>query len=398
MKILVISQHYYPENFRITDIVESLVLSDNDVTVLCGLPNYPKGYIYDGYKNKEHRDEYHHGVHIIRVKEIGRRNNIVFRFLNYWSYAHYGKRTINKLDKDYDVVLVNGLSPIMSALPGIKYAKKYHKPLIMYEMDLWPESLLAGGITHKSIIYKHYKRVSSNIYSKFDKILVSTKEHIDYIKALPKCSSLDIEYLPQYAEDIFNGEHLDNNNDGTTINLMFAGNIGKAQSVDTIIKAANILKDDKRFIFHIAGSGSELDNIKSLVNNLGLSNVIFYGQQPLSNMPNLYSKADVMLVTLEDKEYANKTIPGKIQSYMASGKPIIGSINGSGASFIIDNNLGYVCPSNDVNGLVNIIKNINIDNLKQIGKHAYQVYLDKYNKELFMNTLIATLKGLKDNS
>lgn len=105
-----------------------------------------------------------------------------------------------------------------------------------------------------------------------------------------------------------------------------------------------------------------------------------------------------MLVTLEDKEYANKTIPGKIQSYMASGKPIIGSINGSGASFISDNNLGYVCPSNDVNGLVNIIKNININNLKEIGKHAYQVYLNKYNKELFMETLISNLKELKNNS
>ncbi len=115
-------------------------------------------------------------------------------------------------------------------------------------------------------------------------------------------------------------------------------------------------------------------------------------------MPNLYKKADVMLVTLEDKEYANKTIPGKVQSYMAAGKPIIGALNGSGATFIIDNNLGYACPSNDVNGLVNIIKNININDLKEIGKHSYQVYKDKYNKELFIDKLIAAVEGLKDNS
>ena len=203
MKILVISQHYWPENFRITDIAETLVKEGNDVTVLTGLPNYPKGYVLDEYKRGKNRIQEHNGVHIIRAKEIGRRNNIFFRFLNYWSYQHYAKKLVNKLDKDFDVVLINELSPIMSANPGLKYAKKYNKKVVMYEMDLWPESLLAGGITHKSLIYKHYKKVSAKIYSKCDKILVSTKEHIEYIKALPNCSELDIEYLPQYAESIF---------------------------------------------------------------------------------------------------------------------------------------------------------------------------------------------------
>lgn len=391
MKIFIISQHYWPENFRITDIAETLFSLGHQVTVLCGLPNYPKGYVLDDYKHRKNRIQEHNGVKIIRAKEIGRRNNILFRFLNYWSYPHYASKLVKKLDKDFDVVLVNGLSPIMSAKPAIKYAKKNNKPLIMYEMDLWPESLLAGGITHQSFIYKHYKKVSSKIYSKFDKILVSTKEHIDYIKALPRCNDLDIEYLAQYADTVFEESNYGNEDNGV-IDLMFAGNIGKAQSVDTIIRAAALLKDDPRFKFHIVGSGSELDNVKKLANELKTDNVIFYGQKPLEEMPGLYKIADAMLVTLEDKPYANMTIPGKVQSYMAVGKPIIGTVNGSCSNFITNNSVGYACQSEDYEALATLIKKLDLDELRAIGAHSKEVYFKKYSKSTFMNRLISTVK------
>ena len=394
MKILIVSQHYWPENFRITDIAESLVSRGHQVTVLCGLPNYPKGYIFDGYKHGENRIQDHNGVRIIRAKEIGRRKDIIFRFLNYYSFPYHANKLIRKLDKDFDVVLVNELSPIMSAVPGIKYAKRYNKPLIMYEMDLWPESLLAGGIKKDSFIYKHYKKVSSKIYSEFDKIIVSTKEHIPYIKALPNCESFDIDYLPQYAESIFEDSNYDTIDNGI-IDLMFAGNIGKAQSIDTIIKAAALLKDDPKFRFHIVGSGSELDNARKLASSLGTNNFIFYGQKPLDEMPDLYKIADAMLVTLEDKPYANMTIPGKVQSYMASGKPIIGSINGSCADFIRNNEIGYVCSSMDSESLANIIKGLDINILKDMGEHSREVYFKKYSKDIFIGELIKELNKLK---
>ena len=390
MKILIISQRYWPENFRVTDVANTLVSLGHQVTVLCGLPNYPKGYIFDEYKHGKNRIQEHNGVKIIRAKEIGRRNNVFFRFLNYWSYQHYAKKLVNKLDKDFDVVLINELSPIMSANPGLKYAKKYNKKVVMYEMDLWPESLLAGGIKKDSFIYNHYKKVSSNIYSKCDKILVSSKEHIDYIKALPKCRNLDIEYLPQYAESIFEDSDYGNEDNGI-IDLMFAGNIGKAQSVDTIIRAAALLKDDSRFKFHIVGSGSELDNIKKLAIEFKTDNVVFYGQKPLEDMPELYRVADAMLVTLEDKPYANMTIPGKVQSYMAVGKPVIGAINGSCANFISNNGIGYSCKSADFIGLFELIKKLNINDLRTIGMRSRDVYFKKYSKAIFFDRLINKL-------
>ena len=394
MKILFVSQHYWPENFRVTDIAETLFSLGHQVTVLCGLPNYPKGYIFDDYKHGKNRIQEHNGVKIIRAKEIGRRNNIIFRFLNYWSYPYFGCKKTKKLDKDFDVVLVNGLSPIMSAKPAIKYAKRYNKPLIMYEMDLWPESLLAGGIKKNSFIYKYYKKVSAKIYSKCDKILVSTKEHTDYIKSLSECSNLDIDYLAQYADTVF-GKSNFGDEDNDVIDLMFAGNIGKAQSVDTIIRVASLLKDDSRFIFHIVGSGSEFENIKKLSEELKTGNIIFYGQKPLEDMPKLYKLADAMLVTLEDKPYANITIPGKVQSYMAVGKPVIGTINGSCANFIKNNDIGYVCPSGDSEALGNLIKNLDLKELQTIGKRSKDVYFKKYSKSIFMNRLISMLESIK---
>ena len=393
MKMLIVSQHYWPENFRVTDIAETLVSLGHQVTVLCGLPNYPKGYIFDDYKHGKNRIQDHNGVRIIRAKEIGRRNNILFRFLNYWSFPYYANKMVDKLEDDFDVVLINELSPIMAAKPGIKYAKKHHKKIIMYEMDLWPESLLAGGIKKDSFIYNHYKKVSAKIYSQCDKILVSTKEHIGYIEGLPGCGDLDIEYLAQYADTVFEESNYGNVDNGV-IDLMFAGNIGKAQSVDTIIRAASLLKDDPRFKFHIVGSGSELDNVKRLAEELHTDNVVFYGQRPLEDMPGLYKIADAMLVTLEDKPYANMTIPGKVQSYMAVGKPVIGAINGACANFINNNGIGYVSPSEDPASLTEIIRRLDVDDLRAKGANAKEVYVAKYSKDKFINTLLERINVL----
>lgn len=393
MKILLVSQYYWPENSRVTDIAESLYEAGNDVTVLTGLPNYPQGYIYEGYRKGENRIQEHNGVHIIRAKLVERRHDILHRFLNYYSFPFYASKIAKKLPGDFDVVLAMEESPILLVKPAIKYAKKHKKPLIMYEMDLWPESLLAGGITNRSLIYKHYKKVSANIYSQFDKIIVSTKEHIPYIKELSGCSYLDIEYLAQYADTIFEENNYGNEDNGV-IDLMFAGNIGKAQSVDTIIRAAALLKNDNRFKFHMVGSGSELDNIKKLAIELKADNVTFYGQKPLEDMPELYETADVMLVALEDKAYANMTIPGKVQSYMAAGKPVIGAINGSCANFIKNNKIGYSCQSGNYEELANLIKNSDLKQLRTIGEHSKQVYLMKYSKSIFMNKLISILESM----
>jgi len=393
MKILIVTQYYWPENSRVTDIAESLQKEGNKVTVLTGIPNYPQGYVYDGYKNGENRIQDHNGVYIIRAKLIERRNDTFHRLLNYYSFPYYAGKIARKMESGFDVVLAVEESPIMLVKPAIIYAKKHKKPLIMYGMDLWPESLLAGGVDKGSLIFKYYKKVSAKLYSRFDKILVTTEEHIDYIKSLKGCAHLDIDYLPQYADTVFEESDYETLDNGV-IDLMFAGNIGKAQAVDTIIKAAADLKDDHRIRFHIVGAGIELNNVKKMAEELKATNVIFHGIKPLDEMPELYRLADAMLVTLEDKPYANMTIPGKIQSYMAAGKPIIGAINGSCANFILKNEIGYVCPSCDSHALANIIINLNKNDLSRLGKKAREVYFEELRKSLFVKKLLSHIQKL----
>lgn len=392
MNILVVSQRFWPESFRINEICFDFIKRGHNVTVLTGLPMYPGGYIFKGYKKKLNKRECINGVNVIRVSEAERKQNLLSRIVNYYSFQFLASRKIRKMSDHFDVVFVNGLSPIMSAIPAIIYKKKHPSvPIIMYEMDLWPESLLSWGISKKSIIYKLFMKKSAKIYSKFDRIFVSTKEHKKYIQSMKNCNDVKIDFLPQFAEDLF--LKVKQRRPQKNLNLLFAGNIGKAQSVETIIRAADLLKKEKRFTFNFVGDGSSLQCCKNLAKNLNLNNVKFYGSKPLDDMLYFYEKADIMLVSLEDKNYANMTLPGKIQSYMASGKPIFGALSGSGNTFINNMKIGVACKAGDYVSLANIVRNTSTNKLIEYGKRAREIYLKSFKKEIFIDTLLESFSG-----
>lgn len=394
MKILIVSQRFWPENFRINDIASELKKRGNQVTVLTGLPNYPEGSIYPEYKHFKNRRETKDGISIIRSREIARHKGLAFRFLNYYSFPIFASEVARNLSGDFDVVLVNELSPIMGCLPAIAYKKKFGVKIIMYEMDLWPQSLLAGGIKEDSFIYRHYINVSSKIYSSFDKILVSTREHENAIKELPGCAALDISFLPQYAEDQFS--KIDHNaSPNGIIHILFAGNIGAAQSVSTIIDAANLLKERSEYVFDIVGSGSQLKEIMSNAKKYNLKNVLFYGKRPISEMPAFYSKADIALVTLRNHSYSRMTIPGKVQSYMAAGIPIICAADGATASLVRDSKSGLCVPSDNAKELANAIVSFTKEKRELAGIHSRKYFNDNFRKEIFMDKLMKTLDQFK---
>lgn len=389
MKILVVCQHYYPEPFRITDICEELVLRGHQVTVVTGTPNYPKGEIYDGYDKKDKKHEIINGVEVYRCYEIPRKKGILFRFLNYYSFAISSKRFCKKLKNDYDVVFANQLSPIMMVDGAVAYKKKYGKKLVMYVMDLWPESLLAGGIKKGSIIYNYYHKVSKKIYTKADILAVTSKSFVGYLKENFYIADNKFVYLPQYAESLFDYENCKKQAD-EYIDLMFAGNIGKAQSVETIIKSANELKDIKNLRFHILGDGSSLEACKKLVSEFNLENFIFYGRKPVEEMPNYYKMADAMLVTLTKDEFAKLTLPGKVQSYMVAGKPIIASIDGEGQEIVKVANCGITSNAEDYLGLADAIRkfvNLSQEEREVLGKNSYNYSKENFAKESFMQNL-----------
>ena len=348
MKILVVCQHYYPEQFRITDICEELVKRGHQVTVVTGLPNYPMGYIYEGYKDKSKRREIINGVDVHRTFTIGRRKGIIWRVLNYYSFMLSSISYVSKLDGDFDVVLVNQLSPVMMAEAGIKYKKKNGARLVVYTLDIWPDSLTVGGIKKGSLPFRYYHRVSKRIYSSADKILVTSEEFKNYFR--DEFSICNAEHLPQYSEEMFRPQMCKKEPNGT-VDLMFAGNVGAAQSVDTIIRAAAMTKDVANLRWHIVGDGSELESCMQLSASLGTDNVVFHGRRPLEEMPSYYSMADAMLVTLYKNDVISKTLPGKVQTYMAAGKPIIGAIDGEAARVISLAKCGFCGPAEDAAAL-----------------------------------------------
>ena len=266
MRILVVCQYYYPEPFRITDICETLVQKGHQVTVLTGLPNYPEGYVLDEYRKGQRRNENLNGVEVIRCFEIGRGSKRLRLFLNYLSFALSGSLKAKALKESYDVVFVNQLSPVMMALPAIAYKRKHHKKMLLYCLDLWPESLAAGGIAPGSFIYKIFLDISRGIYGSADKILVTSSMFKDYFANVLSMDTDNIRHLPQYAEDLFFEQPgtTDGQDNDAAFHFVFAGNIGEMQSVDTVVKAANELRDYKNIAFHIVGDGAKLDYCRDL--------------------------------------------------------------------------------------------------------------------------------------
>ncbi len=384
MKILVICQYYYPEPFRITDICEELAKGGHEVFVITGLPNYPIGEIYEDYKDGQRRDEIINGVKVHRCYTVGRKGGVVKRFLNYYSYAVSSSMYTSRLKEEFDVVFVNQLSPVMMASAGIRYKKKHCKKLILYCLDLWPESLAAGGISRKSLIFRLFHKISARIYRQADEILVTSKSFGDYLYNEFQISKEKIQYLPQYAEDIFNPETC-RKKPNETVDLMFAGNIGAAQSIDTIICAAAETKDIKNLRWHIVGDGSELESMKKLASKLCINSVIFHGRQPLEEMPKFYAMADAMLVTMQSSPVLSMTLPGKVQTYMAAGKPIIGAIDGEAQFIISEANCGYAVPASDYMALANVVRDMCISHgLDEMGRKSREYYLNKFTKKSVM--------------
>ncbi len=387
MRILVICQHYFPDPFRITDICEALVQEGHEVTVVAGTPSYP---VEEGVKWEENSlPEERNGVLIYRCKTHPRKQGAIHRFWNYVSYARSSKKFIKKHEKKYDVVFAYQLSPVMMAEAGIAYKKKTGKKLVLYCLDLWPESLCVGGVKNGSLFYKIFQRISKKIYRSADKILITSRTFREYLKEHFNIADKKIAYLPQYAETQF--LDLESKEQGEDFHLVFAGNIGAAQDIPTIIGAARLLKEEEIY-FHIVGDGTELANVREQAKDL--PKVIFYGRKPLEEMPTYYGMADAMLITLTDDPVISKTLPGKVQTYMAARKPIVGAIGGETAVVLAESQGGYCGEAGNAALLAENIQSLRTSGTTtELGTKNRAYYLEHFSKEKFIKDLMNHLQA-----
>lgn len=395
MKILVVCQYYFPEQFKINDICEQLMEDGYSVTVLTGLPNYPKGDIPKEYKWGRIKKEVINGVKVIRSFEIGRKNGVIGMAINYASYMISASFKAMFLKDEFDIVFIYQLSPVTMALPGVVMKKRFGKPLYLYSCDIWPESMKNILPNDERFIFKIIKKFSKYLYSQCDAISVTSKPFIKYFNIEHLIPLDKISYIPQHAEESF--FYLDLSPVDEITDFLFMGNIGIAQDIDCILDAAESLKHMAKFKVHFVGDGSYLEKGKILSHNKGLDDiVIFHGQHPLDRMPDFYRIADVCLLTLKSESLIGLTIPSKLQGYMAAGKPIIGAINGAAQEIIRESKCGLCVNASDSIALAEAMKDfmVNPKKYENCGENGRKYFKKHFTKEIYMKKLEKELQRL----
>ncbi len=406
MKTLVVTQYFWPEEFRINDICEGLIEKGHEVEVLTGLPNYPHGKLFDGYSFFSRGKKEYKGIKINRTYLISRGQNSSIKLaLNYISFMISSLFHIPKfMMKKFDNIFVFQVSPITTAIPAMILSKLKKIPSSIYIQDLWPETFYSIVNIKNKKIQSILKKICIRIYNSFDQIVIASE---GYRKILVECGidNDKIEYLPQWAEDIYSESNNINESiiekSSNDFIVTFAGNIGKAQSVDTIIEAANLCRNNTNIKWIILGDGSEFSNIKSMVERYELKDTVkLLGRKPSSDMPKYFSQSDALIVTLKDTDILRITLPAKVQSYMASGKPIIGAISGAGMNAIKISKCGIVSEAEDYKALYkNIIDLYNMSEEQRIslGNNGKIYFKNNFERNMLLNCLEKYLISISDN-
>ncbi|MBN1187166.1 MAG: glycosyltransferase family 4 protein [Bacteroidales bacterium] len=393
MNILIITQYFWPENFKINDFAESFQKKGHNITVLTGIPNYPEGKFYDGYGLFNPKNESYKNIKIIRSWQISRgKGNSLRLFLNYFSFAFFASfSSLARLKSDYDVIFVFEVSPVTVGIPALVLKKIRKIPIFFWVQDLWPESVYAAGNLKKRYFEKYLTKLVRYIYYNCDRIFVSSRGFIKSI--IEKGVDLEkIEYIPVWAEDVFFENYnpsefhkLSSILPSQFFNIVFAGNIGEAQDFESIINAVSYLRNYKAIKWYIIGDGRKREWLKNEIEARSLGdNIVLPGRYPLNTIPYFYSKADVLILALKDEYIFSLTVPAKLQTYLTSGKPIVAMINGEAANIINESGSGFASNSGDyVSFSENILKVYKMPDEERtfLGDNAKMFYKNNFDKE-----------------
>lgn len=393
-KIMIISQYFYPEQFRINDISRELVDRGYEVTVITGLPNYPEGKIYKGYRCIKNRCEIWNGIRVIRLPLIPRGKSAAMLVLNYLSFVVSGGiwQFFTKIRADY--VFIFEVSPMTQALPGVWFAARRKIPCYLYMQDLWPDNVeIVTGIHNKAII-RPIEQMVNYIYGKCTYVLVTSKS---FAKELIKRGVEEdkVSFLPQYAEALYKpaeraaSEILPDD----SFKVIFTGNIGYAQGLDILVETAKIwkIRENREIRFILVGDGRYKEDMIKRVRTEGLdSQFLFIGKKSPEEIPSLLAACDVAFVSFMDSPLFQMTIPAKLQSYMACGIPILAVAGGETASIIEKAGCGYHSEIGNAEACYTNIKKISLlsrTERSQLGRNGLEYSLCFFDKDKLMDQM-----------
>lgn len=392
--ILVISQYFFPEQFRVNDICQEWIKRGYKVTVVTGIPNYPTGQFYDGYDYKNRRTEKWEGIDIIRLPIKPRKTGIFNLALNYLSFVIEGYKWVHKTKIKADYSFVYEVSPMTQALVGVWYAQKYNIKCDLYVTDLWPENVEIVLKIHNKLFLGLIGIMVDYIYKRCNHIFTSSRSFINKIENRG-IERQKISFWPQYAENFYVRKErkykLEIPDDGI-INITFAGNLGTAQGLDVLVRTADILKDKKiKVRFNIIGNGRYEKEFKRQISEYHVSSYFnFIDRQPAEKIPDYFAWSDAALITLSKSEVYSMTIPAKTQSCMACGMPILVSADGEVQMVIKEADCGLASDSGDAEGLSeNIIKFISLSQgeRNKFSENAINYYRKNFEKTMLMNKM-----------
>jgi len=362
MRILIVTQYFWPESFRINEIAESLRDAGCEVMVLTGQPNYPEGVIRPGYSMLSAKVEEHHGIPVFRVPLVPRGRGSGIRLaINYLSFVAFASIVgpFHLRRRPVDVVFVYGISPILQAIPAVWLGRLKQAKVVTWVQDQWPESLSATGFVRQKRVLDAVSRVVRWIYARSDLLLVQSRAFLAPVRNLAR--GRPVEYHPNPGEVAFDRA----TEPGPAplelppgFNVVFAGNLGNAQSLETILDAAAVLAPlaDTRFV--LVGSGSRDEWLAGEVSRRKLANVQLAGRFPPEAMPPILSQASALLVTLRRDPIMAQTIPSKVQAYLAAGRPVIAAVDGEGAAIIRESGAGIACAAEDAQALADAVRRL----------------------------------------
>ena len=397
-KILIVCQRFWPESFRVNDVANFFVEKGYEVDVLCGIPNYPGGKFYKGYSLFKNRHQIKDGLQIRRVFEIPRGNgSTIMIALNNISFALGSLFHIPRLVfKDYEKIFMFEVSPVFMTISGIILGKIKKIQTTMWVIDIWPDNLVSFLNIKNRFLIKIIKKISIWHYKNTDKIIGMTQTMSEKLAEYTNRDIKQIPTLPLTCEKLFENKSIDSKLQkkfSNSFNIVFTGTLTPIISPETIVRAALAIQEKgyKNINWVIVGDGMSRQWLEKEVRKSKLSKYFYFeGQQPIGEVPKYTTIADVLLSTLRKDKLLEVTIPSKITSYMACGKPIVIAMDGEPANLINKTACGYAGPSEDWQSLANnieLVYKLSSKDRKKMGNNARGYYLKYLERNVVLNKL-----------